>query len=39
MLLHHMYNALLDIYMKHESIKKICDPFNKRYGGDDTESK
>ena len=39
MLLHHMSNALLNIYMKHEFVRDIWDALNKKYSGDDVGSK
>jgi len=39
MLLDHMSNALLNIYMKYEFVKHNWDALNKKKGGDDARSK
>ena len=39
MLLHHISNTLLHIYMKYDSAKDIWNTLNKKYGGDDAASK
>lgn len=39
MLLHYMYNALLDIYMLFDHARNMWDALGKKYGSDDARTK